>query len=138
VDLLSLHPTGVPAGKAGLTLDWGQLNTNAFGDDISQPYGLKRRSDITSAIVGHYSQTVSELESQFLDIQTIATDKYSAVIPSGTVLDFTTLVDANGAAFPGIDSSGTWLVALLCGNCRNPAPYYLTILKPATQPCASP
>lgn len=138
VDLHSLHPTGVPAGKASLSLDWGHLNTNAFGDDISNPYGVKRRTDITSAIVGHYTQSVSQLESQFLDIQTIAADKYSADIPSGTLLDFTTLVDANGAAFPGIDSNGTWLVALLCGNCRNPAPYYISILTPATQPCASP
>jgi hypothetical protein len=53
------------------------------------------------------------------------------------VLDFTTLVDDAGNSFPGIDSTGTWLVALICTNCRNPAPYYLTILKPAAQPCAS-
>ncbi len=135
VDMHSLHPTGVPAGTANLTLDWGTLDTNAFGQDISNPYGQKLRTDITSAIVGHYTQTPSELESQFLHIQTIAKDLYTADIQVGTTLDFTTLMDASGNPFPGIDNTGTWLVALICGSCRNPAPYYLTILEPVDQPC---
>jgi hypothetical protein len=137
VDMHSLHPTGVPANTPALTLDWSQLNMNAFGDDISDPLGVKRQTDITSAIVGHYTQSVSQLESQFLNIQTIATDLYSADIPPGTTLDFATLQDSAGNAFPGVDANGTWLVALLCGGCRNPAPYYLTILKPVAQPCPS-
>ncbi len=92
-------------------------------------------TNITSAIVGHYTQTPAELESQFLDLRTIAQDLYTAQIQSGTSLDFTTLMDSAGNPFPGVDSTGTWLVALICGNCRNPAPWYLTILEPAAQPC---
>jgi len=129
-NLHSLHPTGVPAGKADLSLDWGQIQTNALG----QPFVA---TNIANAIVGHYTQTPAQLESQFLDLQTIATDLYKADIPSGTVLDFTTLVDQNNKSFPGVDATGTWLVALICSGCRNPAPYYLTILEPATQPCAT-
>jgi hypothetical protein len=41
-------------------------------------------------------------------------------------------MDGNGAGFPGIDDTGTWLVGLICGNCRNPAPWYMTILKPCS------
>jgi len=138
-DLHSLHPTGVPAGKADLTLDWATLSKNGLGvplsDDASA--GTVPRTNIGNAIVGHYTQTAAQLESQFLNLQTIATDLYKAEIPSGTVLDFTTLVDQHGNSFKGIDSTGTWLVALICTNCRNPAPYYLTILEPATQPCAA-
>jgi hypothetical protein len=46
-------------------------------------------------------------------------------------------MDDKGNSFPGVDSNGTWLVALLCTNCRNPAPYYLTVLEPVAQPCAT-
>ena len=130
-DLLSLHPTGVPAGTAALKLDWGQMTTNALG----HPFDT---SQITSAVVGHYSETPQQLQSQFLDLATITTEFYRASTPSGTVLDFTTLVkDGDGSAFPGISSDGTWLVGLICGNCRNPAPWYMTILVPAAQPCAA-
>ena len=132
-NLHSLHPTGIPAGTAAVTLDWGQLGSNALGDEITND----TRTNITSAIVGHYSQTPTELESQFLDLQTIAEDLYTADITSGFVLDFTTLKDASGNSFPGIDSTGTWLVGLICGVCRNPAPWYLTILEPVKQPCGS-
>ena len=33
-------------------------------------------------------------------------------------------------AFPVMVVNGTWLLGLTCGNCRNPAPWYMTILKP--------
>ena len=138
-DLHSLHPTGVPAATAALTLDWSQLSTNGLGETLSEDGspGTAPRTNIASAIVGHYSQTPAQLESQFLDLQTIAEDLYTAVIPSGTVLDFTHLRDKSGNSFPGVGSTGTWLVALMCPGCRNPAPYYLTILDPVAQPCAT-
>ena len=68
----------------------------------------------------------------FLDLDRIATTTYSADIVSGSTLDFTTLKDKNGASFPGVDDNGTWLVGLVCGNCRNPAPWYMSILKPCS------
>ena len=136
-DMHSLHPTGVPVGTAALTLDWTTLSTNGLGVPLSDnaSAGTVPRTNIGNAIVGHYTQTPSQLEGQFLDLQTIATSLYKAEIPYGTVLDFTTLKDDAGNAFTGIDATGTWLVALICTNCRNPAPYYLTILEPADQPC---
>jgi hypothetical protein len=127
-NLHSLSPTGVPAGTAHLTLDWSSITKNALG-------GTFVATNIAHAIVGHYTQTPAQLESQFLDLQTIASQLYQADIPYGTTLDFTTLKDSSGNSFSGIDSSGTWLVALICTTCRNPAPWYLTILEPATQPC---
>jgi len=123
VNLHALTITGVPGGTAALTLDSGQMTTNALGAPFPQGY-------ITSAIVGHYSETPAQLESKFLDLDRIATNYYRADIPSGTVLDFRTLRDSAGNNFPGVDASGTWVVGLICGNCRNPAPWYLTILKP--------
>jgi hypothetical protein len=85
-DLHSLHPTGVPAGKADLTLDWSSLSANGLGEPLSDDGspGTVPRTNIANAIVGHYTQSAAELESQFLNLQTIATDLYKAEIPSGT------------------------------------------------------
>ncbi|HEX7500572.1 MAG TPA: hypothetical protein VF524_09750, partial [Polyangia bacterium] len=83
-------------------------------------------------LLGHYTQTPAQLEKQFLDIQLIATDLYEAGISIGTRIDFSTLTTSSGKAFSGIDTTGTWLVALQCGACRNPAPWYLSILKPCS------
>jgi len=121
-NLHELTITGVPAGTAALTLDWSQMKTNAMGRTFTEGY-------VTSAIVGHYTQTPAQLEAGFLDLDRIAIATYRADIASGSVLDFTTLKDKNGASFTGIDDSGTWMVGLICGNCRNPAPWYMTILK---------
>jgi hypothetical protein len=128
-DLHHLHPTGVPAGEAAMTLDWGSMKTNALGAAFDPTV-------ISSAIVGHYDQTPDQLEAEFGDLRTIATHLYSASIVAGVTLDFTALADSTGNPFPGVDATGTWLVALICDNCRNPAPWYLTILEPAPQPCA--
>ncbi len=128
-DLHSLNPTGVPTGTSHLTLDWSMIQKNALG-------GTFVPTNIAHAIVGHYTQTPAQLESQFLDIQTLASQLYQADIPYGTTLDFTTLKDGSGNNFTGITSDGTWLVALICTTCRNPAPWYLTILEPNPSSCA--
>jgi hypothetical protein len=126
VSLRNLKITGVPAGTPGLKLDYTQLTKNAHGADFDVPY-------ITSAVVGHYKETPEELEKKFLDLDLIASDYYSADITDPGMLDFTTLKDKSNASFPGVSSDGTWLVGLICGNCRNPAPWYMTILEPCTQ-----
>jgi hypothetical protein len=127
-NLHDLHPTGVPASTPALTLDWSMIQKNALG-------GTFTATNIAHAIVGHYTQTPSQLEGSFLDLQTLASQLYEADIQFGTTLDFTTLMDSSGHTFPGVNSDGTWLVALICTTCRNPAPWYLTILEPAAQPC---
>ena len=127
VSLRNLTITGVPGDTPGLTLDYTQLTTNARG----APFSV---SDITSAVVGHYAESPEELEKRFLDLDRIALDYYTvAEIPAPGFLDFTSLRDENDVAFPGISGDGTWLVGLICGNCRNPAPWYMTILKPCAQ-----
>jgi hypothetical protein len=124
-NLRALAATHVPAGTPNITLDWSMMKSNALGTEFKRGY-------ITSAIVGHFTQTPQELEAQFLDLELIADALYRADIPSGSVLEFTTLEDIGGTRFPGVDSSGTWLVGLICGVCRNPAPWYLTILEPCS------
>jgi len=124
-NLRSLIATGIPAGQAAIKLDWGDLKTNALGNTFTP-------TSITSALVAHYTQTPAELETQFLDIELIASALYKSDIDTGTTVDFSSLQDSNGTAFPGIDGTGTWIVALRCGSCRNPAPWYLSILTPCS------
>jgi hypothetical protein len=124
-DLHSLQVTSVPAATSALTLDWSAMTTNALGREFTRGY-------ITDAMVGHYAETPAELEQKFLDLDRIALATYRAEIPSGSELDFTTLEDEDGASFPGVDDTGTWVVSLLCGNCRNPAPWYMAVLKPCS------
>jgi hypothetical protein len=124
-NLHSLTPTGVAAGQAGLTLDYSQLTKNALGNDWVA-------SNITRALVGHYTQTPVELEAKFLDLELIATKLYSGDITTGTKAILSNLKTDSGEFFSGIDDTGTWVVALQCGGCRNPAPWYLSILKTCT------
>ncbi len=125
-DLSHLTPTGVPAGEPAITLNWSQMTKNALGNDFIL-------TNITSAFVGHYTQSLSDLQgNDFLDLDLIATELYQGGIDTGTVADFSTLQDDSGKSFPGIDSTGTWLVGLQCGACHNPAPWYLTVLKVCT------
>ena len=122
-DLTMLTPTGVPAGKGDITLDWREMKTNSLGGDFVS-------TRITRAFIGHYDESVSELSGdKFLDIEIIAKSLYQLTIESGLTLNLSTLKDSQGNAFSGIDASGTWLLGLQCGDCRNPAPWYLTVLK---------
>jgi hypothetical protein len=129
-NLHSLTITGVPGGTAAITLDWSdmvaRMAKNGLGATFKDGY-------VTSAVVGHYKETPAELEAKFLDLNLIADKYYTADLVSSTSFDFSTLKEqTTGAAFTGVDDTGTWLVGLICGNCRNPAPWYMTVLKPCT------
>jgi hypothetical protein len=120
--LQDLQQPLVPSGQSSLKIDWGSIPKNALGIEFDP-------TAITEAMVGHYTQTPKELESKFLDLDMIATELYKGEIASGTSVELSTLKTSAGKSFSGIDGSGTWIVALRCGQCRNPAPWYLTVLK---------
>ena len=75
VSLRNLTITGVPGGTPALTLDYNQLTKNAPARRSMSPI-------ITSAVVGHYTETPEELEKKFLDLDLIAAYYYRA--PSRT------------------------------------------------------
>jgi len=122
-NLHDLTPTGVPKGEAGITLDWGSMTKTALGTPFDP-------TQITRALVAHYSEGSGQIETDFLNIERIATDLYETKIDYGSTVDFSTMKRGDGSSFPGIDDTGTWLVALQCGVCRNPSPWYISILKP--------
>jgi hypothetical protein len=126
-DLTSLTPTTIPAGQPNVNLDWSQMTTNALGGDFTGVSATK----ITSAFIGHYNESLSELSGdRFLDLELIATTLFRKTVDTGTSVDLSSFTDGDGKGFAGIDNNGTWLVGLQCGGCRNPAPWYITVLEP--------
>jgi hypothetical protein len=124
VDLRRAAPVQVPAAVPGLTLNWGQMTVNAIGNKYDY-------HQITSAAVAHFTaNSVADLEPQFLLLEDVADGWWSGPVLSGDSIDLGTLVDKNGAAFPGIDGEGVWMAALFCTTCNNPAPWSITILQP--------
>jgi hypothetical protein len=121
-DLQSLRPLHVVAAEAG-SIDWSTLEMTGLGT----PFHPSR---ISSVVVGHYPQTRAELEAAFPRLEDMAADLYRGPSGSGTTADLAALTNARGVPFAGIDSTGTWLLALRCDDCMNPAPPYLTILEP--------
>jgi|GEM_PF-848453 len=125
VDLEKLTPVNIAPGSTSLMVDWNKMTKNGLGRDW-----LSR--SITKISVGHYTQSLTELENQFLDLETIPTAIYSKYVPDDSPISLDGMKDAGGAAFTGIDGTGTWVLALFCdpSYCSNPAPWFLTILKP--------
>jgi hypothetical protein len=126
VNLQKLTPTGIPAGKTDMTFDWSDVVKNAQGNTFIE-------SNITSAFIGHYNETPAELEKKFLDIEIIATDIFRAGNFAGSSFSLSEMKTDGNKPFAGIDDQGTWLLGLQCGVCRNPAPWYLTVLKPCSK-----
>jgi hypothetical protein len=125
VSLTGAKPVSVPSDQASLTIEWGEMTVNALGNDYLP-------TQITEAVVAHFAtDSLVELEEQFLNLQEIADGWWSGAVTAGTSIDLGTLTDTSGATFPGIDENGTWLVALFCTQgCSNPAPWSITILEP--------
>lgn len=87
---------------------------------------------ITRARVAKFRLTPSQMEQGFVNLEGLAEKVYSANVVTGTTFDLSKLKDENGAAFPGIDGVGNWVVALECTQCSNPAPWYMAFLAPCS------
>jgi hypothetical protein len=129
VGLSASRKVAVPTGRADLTFDWSQMTVNALGNEY-------QASQITEAVVAHFATTsLSELEQQFLNLETLAQGWWSGQVVAGDSIGLGTLVDDQGTPFAGIDATGTWIVALFCTNtCNLPAPWSVTILEPCAAP----
>ena len=129
-DLTSLDRVAIPAGTADVVLDWSDeelLTTTATG----KPWFATRITDVQ---IAHYrTKTPGALETEFLDLEGVADELYSINLSAGQSVRLSRLTDDEGTAFVGIDDEGTWIAALKCASCSNPAPLFLTILEPCSQ-----
>jgi hypothetical protein len=121
-DLHTLTPTQVPSGTNAISIDWTNMLTTSLGTEFLP-------AQITEARIARYDETPAELEANFLDLELDDEETYEAAVPMGTTITLDKFKSESGATFAGINGSGTWVLALICGSCRNPAPWYMTILK---------
>lgn len=118
VDLTSLQRPLVTTNTASLSLDWSQLTTNGFG----RPWVS---GDIDQVLLGRYDNyMVADLEDDFLDIEIDADQLWTLDLDGGSVADLSELAD-----FSGCDDQATWLLALRCTTCTNPAPPFYTVFE---------
>lgn len=132
-DFSHLTSTPVPAGNGKLLIDWSTMTKNALGHALVSADLLK----ITKVLVASYDQPVSELQKdeKFIELESLATGMWVSNPDDivGPQLSLSTLKDSSGNAFAGIDSDHTWILALECGECLNPAPWYITVLETCTK-----
>ena len=123
-NLVTTMPVPVPAGMPNLVIDWEYMTTNALGNDFIP-------TKITEVMVGHYLNiTRRQLDDQFIDLRTLASQTWSAEVEAGFNVDLSTLADENGAmTFPGVDNTGVWIAAMICKSCNNPAPWAIAVLQ---------
>jgi len=121
-DLEGLTP--VCTGDPAVVMDWSAITRDSQGADVD--FG-----NIDGAMLGFYEgMSLTDLESQFLDLMLIGTATWTAELDSVTSVSLGELTDASGAAFTGFSGDGTWLFALTCSRCSNPAPIFLTVVVP--------
>lgn len=123
VDLHSHQKTPLPAGQNAITVDWDAMTVNALGLEFIPTY-------IDDVLVASFSKTPAEMEAEFLDLEEpgYADALYRGEVTTGTSFSLADLATEAGQPFTGIDDSHTWILALFCGRCANPAPWYLSIL----------
>jgi len=123
--IASRPPTYIPAGQSDFMIDWTKMKLTAAGLEFIP-------ASIQKIRIGHYTQTPDQLEGDnFLQLDETASEMFEAAVDVGTKINFNqTKSKTTGMPFAGIDNTGTWIVALNCTMCQNPAPWYLTVLKP--------
>lgn len=125
-DLTSLAPTPIKA-DGPWDIDWSGLTVDGQGGEIPL-------TDVDGVLLGFYEgMTAADLEAQLLDLEYIATRLYTAPVESGTTADLA-LASGDAGTFAGFEGDGTWLLALTCSRCYNPAPLFLTVLDPVEAP----
>ncbi len=121
-DLQSLEPVVVPREEPW-SLDWWNLTTNGLGNAMEH-------ENIDGLMLGFYEgMSAQDLQEQFLDLQLITDQIWTMDIDGGATAELSE-ADNNGSAFTGFEGNGTWVLAMTCSRCANPAPLFLTLLEP--------
>jgi hypothetical protein len=121
VDLRSADPLVVQSG-AEVFVDWSAVSTDGLGTEFDS-------NAVDQLMIARYEDlTLEDLEGQFLDIELLADEIWTMDLGGESTVD---LSDATGdsGSFGGLDDSSTWLLALRCSTCANPAPLYLTVMN---------
>lgn len=114
--------TPVTLGSEPWIAGWTQLTRDGMGNPLKQ-------EKIDSLMIGYYEgETPESLQTQLLDLELIADELYELDLEGASAADLTDATGANGN-FSGLTGDGTWLLALRCNSCYNPAPKFLGVLQ---------
>ncbi len=120
VDILSSPEIPVLSGAPDLTVDWSGLTVTGQGTDVAD-------AAIDQVMVGWYENLDSQdLQDRFLDVEILA-DRTWIAGTSGTQTSLAELTGESGS-FEGVSDEGTWVLALRCTTCANPAPPFFGVL----------
>ena len=102
--------------------DWTGLTTAGTGSEI-------KLSELDQLMLAWYEEDLSELEADFLNLEGLADEMYQQDISGLPGFELFDMVSSDGQAFQGFSADGTWVLALRCTTCINPAPPYLGVLE---------
>ena len=110
-----------PVVMTGTTVSWAALSQDGSDQTIAL-------SNIDSIMVAKFSESVSDIEGDFLKIEENADQLFTANVEGLGEYDLTGLTDAAGTPFTSVDDN-VWILALRCGSCISPAPLFLGTLS---------
>lgn len=125
-NLHSLKTVSVPAQPPYIA-DWSGVTQSGQGHAVPKK--------IDKFLIGFYQgKTVADLEMGIFDIELSATNLWELKLTTaGKTADLSKATEKKtGLTFPGFQAggAGTWMLAIVCSGCQNPAPVVLTILQP--------
>ena len=97
-------------------IDWSDVKTAGDGQFFDP-------NKIDQVWLGRYDESVDELATQFFDLELIAEELDTIAISQ------TQEATIGADEFGGLHSGDTWLLALRCTSCTNPAPPFLTVIE---------
>jgi hypothetical protein len=119
--LTAVEPIRLPSAPG--TVSWPALTRDGQGLPLDA-------SRVDSVMIAFYEgRTPADLEATLLDLEIDATRMYFLTLLGGTEADLA-LATGDDGAFTGFSGDGTWLLALRCGSCYNPAPLFLGVVEP--------
>lgn len=119
IDLQSLQPLVAEDAKSW-EVDWSGLTTDGQGNDF-QAAGVDEMN-----IAFYEGMSSATLESQFLDLEELATKMWTLPLNGGTTAKLE-LAYAGTEPFAGFEGEGLWVLALRCTRCYNPAPLFFSV-----------
>lgn len=109
-----------PNSAQNYVLDWQSITQSGTGMPI-------QGGQIDSIMLAGFSQSLEELEEQFLQLPDVAQEYYTMEIGYETGLDMSALSELG---FSDFSTQERWLFALRCARCLNPAPLFVGIIEP--------
>ena len=103
-----------------------------FGPDVNRVSQGDRVALYHSRTGRHVSlsrESLAEIESRFVELDSLAEETWTADIEGLTELSLSELEGER--EYPGVDGDSRWLLALSCGSCDTPVPRVLMVLTPA-------